>query len=661
MSLANCVHTQNKITSFEQFCQAISDYIDVPGQTLVNELFTDEEFEAVAQLNDAFNWPDESNWINWREGLRQIFFYGQLKESQIEILEQQNLEWLLGAPFFLHISNDDPSQVAYLPEREDFREQDRMQRGRIGRFFTNHLDMDDQVLVKELTGAFNTGNYNYILSRDSDVFERVYVYGPNSCMSGRGRFNTDVHPAQVYGSGDFAILASYEGELTEHTKFNGRCVIDIAAKQYLRIYGNNDSISALLEALSITDARSDTNMEIRRSSFDCLWGGNFARLRKITSRNATIMPYIDVNGAAIADPLSPQRGPDARWRLISSGKTNQLSEDGLYYPAQIMAANIRNTTGRTRAMRVTRPTALGTVWPEQILNKFREHDALVATNWSQIAHRFALETETIDETQRVIRPILWNSRPKIKQYTCGFCRKPHTINPTRSNVAVLLEHDLPLIHINHYEEPFMIKVHELTDEFVPEFGSHVVKDNQVVVNLDKLVDTEWIREFGHNVFYINHLFDKSTTGSSTFDRVLNSEDVTMTQFRHSIYNEMLLYVPESDKVKAAKESINIYAKSMHQIYTDFFNAMRNLRNYYGQSDNVVDAYRTFVSRYFGLSTSNRINPYFRQIASPIEHARHCLMTQREYVRPVFLMYALLMFINYFPFADALESPQQEAA
>ena len=119
MPLATCVDTTNKLRSFDEFCQAISEYIDVPGQTLNNPLFTDEEFEAVAQLNDAFAWPDESNWINWREGLRQIFFYSQLNEHQLNVLNERELGWLQGAPFFLHIANDDPNQVAYLPERDD--------------------------------------------------------------------------------------------------------------------------------------------------------------------------------------------------------------------------------------------------------------------------------------------------------------------------------------------------------------------------------------------------------------------------------------------------------------------------------------------------------------------------------------------------------------
>ena len=426
MPLATCVDTTNKLRSFDEFCQAISEYINVPGQTLNNPLFTDEEFEAVAQLNDAFAWPDESNWINWREGLRQIFFYSQLNEHQLNVLNERELGWLQGAPFFLHIANDDPNQVAYLPERDDLREQDRMQRGRPGRFFTRHLDLDDENLVRELTAGFQTTNYKYVLSRSRDMMRRVYLYGPNSCMSHRFN-NLRYHPAEVYGSGDFAILASYPADGTldnSDLRFSGRALISIAHKQFVRAYGNEESMIEMIKMLGLAPgSRFNRNHfnEIDANAMDCHWD----RFLKLTD-HGVIFPYLDFSATAVQDPYSPSRGDNARLRGI---------------PTNILCRRVNpdSTNGRTRWMDTHRSDFDPAEHPQSLCDEIADHDARVEHQWRELEQRFTQATATSDE--RTIRPIIWNGAPVVERFECFICGQEHRVAPDESNVIDVLDVD----------------------------------------------------------------------------------------------------------------------------------------------------------------------------------------------------------------------------
>lgn len=405
MTLATCVDTETKICSFDEFCTAISQYIDVVGQKLNNELFTDEEFEAVAQLNDAFSWPDESNWVEWREGLRQIFFYSQLNEHQLNVLETNDLSWLQGAPYFLHIANDDASQVAYLPRRDDMRTNDRMQRGRIGRFFNRHLEMNNENLIRELAAGFQSTQYKYVLSRDPEMFARVYKNGPRSCMSHSfDRYNH--HPASVYGSGDFAILASYPADGTLNNpalSFNGRAIISIAQNKWLRIYGNDDSIKEMMDLLNVKSSGVDPDPEYLF----------FDRFLKLHDRGV-IFPYLDFNAVVTDDPLTPRSGPRARLRV------NHRQRRGRH-------VNAYSTNGRVGWQNANQSNS---TWEETDLEL---HDAQVEPNWQALEQRFnALTAET---TERVIRPILWNSAPVVQSYQCCLCAETHTIAPDRSNIV----------------------------------------------------------------------------------------------------------------------------------------------------------------------------------------------------------------------------------
>ncbi|MEK9747774.1 MAG: hypothetical protein VW443_02330 [Pseudomonadales bacterium] len=438
MSLANCVHTRTKITSFEQFCDAISEYIDVPGQTLNNALFTDEEFEAVAQLNDAFAWPEESNWINWREGLRQIFFYAQLSDQQLSVLENNNLSWLQGSPFFLHISNDDPTQVAYLPERDDLRVGDRMQRGRLGRFFTNHLDMTNENLVREIIGTFQADQHKWLLSDRLQDIVRVYQHGPNSCMSGvrnEGFAGVDpndpkTHPAAAYASGDFAILASYsaDGDLDDpNLRFSGRCLISLPYLQFIRIYGNTDSMCQMLNALHLNPAfHSFCPSNSFWNENELIFSNcNYDRLIHRKLNRLYPWPYVDApNSVAVYDFDNTTRYPKT-YRLL-----DRESERNVRGVKHLL---LRSTAGRTSPPRSR--TGVDPHYSSLYVDQRQAHDAQLETNRSLLFERFTELTQPLNPEERVFRPVAWNARPVVETYECGFCNETHTINPDGSNVV----------------------------------------------------------------------------------------------------------------------------------------------------------------------------------------------------------------------------------
>lgn len=436
MSLANCVHTRTKITSFEQFCEAISEYIDVPGQTLNNALFTDEEFEAVAQLNDAFAWPEESNWINWREGLRQIFFYAQLSDQQLNVLENAGLGWLQGSPFFLHISNDDPTQVAYLPERQNLRTEDRMQRGRLGRFFTNHLDMTNEDLVRQIIGTFQADQHKWLLSDRLEDIVRVYQYGPNSCMSGTRNqdvegvdlSNPAIHPAAAYASGDFAILASYpaNGDLDDpNQRFSGRCLISLPHLQFIRIYGNTDSMCQMLNAMQLSPAfrahcPTDSFWKVNELTFsNC----NYDRVVHRKLNRLYPWPYIDGANGAYYDYANTARYPKI-YRLLDRQEDREVRN--------VRWLQTRCTSGRHGP---PRSKGLPSEYRPSHVERAQEHDARLETNRSLLFERFTEITRPLNPEERVFRPVAWNARPVLETYECGFCNETHTINPDASNVV----------------------------------------------------------------------------------------------------------------------------------------------------------------------------------------------------------------------------------
>ena len=65
----------SNLSSFDSFKEALRPYIDIDGQDLIHRNIRDDQFEIIANINEAFQWPSEENWQLWRQALRQAFAY----------------------------------------------------------------------------------------------------------------------------------------------------------------------------------------------------------------------------------------------------------------------------------------------------------------------------------------------------------------------------------------------------------------------------------------------------------------------------------------------------------------------------------------------------------------------------------------------------------
>lgn len=98
--------------------------------------------------------------------------------------------------------------------------------------------------------------FTLTITKDQDEIERVYTYGPRSCMGGplgdaRTQFKDadyfstgGIHPSRVYG-GDSSSGLAY---LTRDGRYTARAVVDTERKIYGSTYGDGARLKRMLEA-----------------------------------------------------------------------------------------------------------------------------------------------------------------------------------------------------------------------------------------------------------------------------------------------------------------------------------------------------------------------------------------------------------------------------
>jgi hypothetical protein len=173
---------------------------------------------------------------------------------------------------YAHVSNDDPSKIAYTPsERHGIEDrQVRVKPGRyLNKYFSNTLGPQE---IQFWAGKFAGENEQLELkfAHTPDEIERVYKEGPHSCM--KADFSSPVHPARVYGAGDLAV-AYLEDE--EH--ITARCVVWPEKLAKSTVYGD--------------DARLGTALVNAGYSSDNRFTG--AKLLAIEASSGFVAPYID--------------------------------------------------------------------------------------------------------------------------------------------------------------------------------------------------------------------------------------------------------------------------------------------------------------------------------------------------------------------------------
>jgi len=178
---------------------------------------------------------------------------------------------------FTHVSRDDPSKIAYTPsERHGIEDrQVRMKPGKyLNKYFSSILSNEE---IANWAGRFAGENETNFLkfARTADEIERVYVDGPNSCMSDKS-FESSIHPARVYAAGDLAVAyIERGGEIT------GRAVCWPEKKIHSTIYGDDNRLKSALESAGYEK--------------DSLCG---AKLLLIEEDHCIVCPYLD-NGEQV--------------------------------------------------------------------------------------------------------------------------------------------------------------------------------------------------------------------------------------------------------------------------------------------------------------------------------------------------------------------------
>jgi hypothetical protein len=176
------------------------------------------------------------------------------------------------APRFPHISLKQKGMIAYTPSAE-WGHEDRQQIIRPGKYlekFHPYVDKATRDQWCEEIRAF--AEQTLQITRDADEIERLYLHGPQSCMSHRlASYSSDVHPVRVYGGcADTAV--AYIGTLDN---CKARCVVWPDKRIYTRVYGDK-ALTHLLTANGYTSGSLEG-----------------ARVQAIRTGNTWVMPYVD--------------------------------------------------------------------------------------------------------------------------------------------------------------------------------------------------------------------------------------------------------------------------------------------------------------------------------------------------------------------------------
>lgn len=194
---------------------------------------------------------------------------------------------------FAHFSNDG-KQIAFTesPEKGSRDLQSKLTPTKyLAKFFAQQLTSEQT----RMQIGFRLFEDQFVLKfcGEPETFQRIYENGGNfgSCMSGpRSNFaNSDIHPAYVYGSGDFqmAWLETPEGEILART------IICLPKKNFPRVYSKYNQTEGAA-AGTILDRK------LREAGFRP--GGDFEGMRllkrmHVTHKNCVVTPSVDGTGA----------------------------------------------------------------------------------------------------------------------------------------------------------------------------------------------------------------------------------------------------------------------------------------------------------------------------------------------------------------------------
>lgn len=206
---------------------------------------------------------------------------------------------------FVHISEEDPLQVAYADSVEKLIA-DRFTRTKPGRYLMKYYGDwlgDDGIRkwAERVQAMAAPAELAFIASDDPDGWKHVYREGPSSCMQGEDCVRVYAH--------DKSVLRL--AHLVQGTTIKARCIVREDTKEYIRVYPNTDgtennkwhmSLRERLEGLGYTHG------DLEGVLLDCIEAGS-----------GYLCPYID-SGAGSYMSAS---------RVVRDGKSYLLlSRDG---------------------------------------------------------------------------------------------------------------------------------------------------------------------------------------------------------------------------------------------------------------------------------------------------------------------------------------------
>ena len=413
-----------QIHEFDDFKRILRPYINIDGEDLVHEHINNDQFEVIAGINDAFDWPNEENWVNWRQALRKKFAYKPLSPQTIQILQENNLEWIMGAPYFVHVSRDDQNLVAYSPDRNDLLRLDTTQKIKIGRLLQNELGINNDALVRRITNAGRLSEYTFGVHFTGEEIAHAYEHcTAGSCMNGdhRGWLFED-HPVRVYESPDLALLTVRNKNGGRNgNKWTGRALVNLRQPNVVRRYGN-ETLDLFFETAGLKPP-PDQQRHFQHGSL------NKCRLRHLTNDDGQfVMPSIDSPFEKLV--LEYDDELIGYWRLL------QETPDSV---TGLVSTTSRVTCGylRTNEYRRSTSTHPASGWrfggwhPNDVTPYWQAlkdedaalEDTLAARKQSLISLCQEINEQGADNAVPQVFQIPWNARPAEVIVQCHFCNR----------------------------------------------------------------------------------------------------------------------------------------------------------------------------------------------------------------------------------------------
>ncbi len=241
---------------------------------------------------------DDSETEQWKA--REI---DRLESGYYESVPWNGESWFTQSPHYTthycHMSRDRSAMVAFTESDSKGRD-DKQKRIRPGRYLTEFFgtpDSNGNCVLNSDSIRYWAGKVSIAcgesdsvsFARTPDDIERVYIEGPESCMShAPDDYSGPCHPTRVYGAGDLAVAY-----LERESSIAARCISWPEKKIFGRVYGDGGIWAAQLKELL-------SNMGYHHSCDASEWHG--ARLLRIeTDSDGFVAPYLDIPGSLSDD------------------------------------------------------------------------------------------------------------------------------------------------------------------------------------------------------------------------------------------------------------------------------------------------------------------------------------------------------------------------